>query len=88
MKTQKQCVQSVVKFEQNLHTVLVFPFFTLHKFMLAELIFPANIYLLKVNNKSTKTRCKICSRLAIKTPERQRQWPRSSVSITILVLGN
>ena len=34
--------------------------------------FPANIYLLKVNNRNTRKRCEICSKLTIKTPE-QRQ---------------
>ena len=34
--------------------------------------FPASIYLLKVNNTSTRTRCKICSKLTIKTPEQIR----------------
>ena len=34
--------------------------------------FPANIYLFKFNNKSTRKRCKIFSKLTIKTPE-QRQ---------------
>ena len=29
---------------------------------------PANIYLFKVSNRSTKTRCEICSKLTIKTP--------------------
>ena len=33
---------------------------------------PAGIYLLKVNNRNTITRCEICSKLIIKTPE-QRQ---------------
>ena len=36
-------------------------------------IFPAGIYLLKVNNRNTRTRSEICSKLAIKTQER-RQW--------------
>ena len=36
---------------------------------------PAGIYLLKVNNRNTRTRCEICPKLTIKTPE------RSSVSI-------
>ena len=31
---------------------------------------PAGIYLLKVNNRNTRTRCVICSKLTIKTPER------------------
>ena len=41
---------------------------------------PAGIYLLKVNNRNTRTRCEICSKLTIKTPER-RQWRRSGVFI-------
>ena len=40
--------------------------------------FPVGIYLLKVNNRNTGTRCEICSKLTIKTPER-RQWHRSGV---------
>ena len=34
---------------------------------------PAGIYLFKVNNGNTRTRCEICSELTIKTPER-RHW--------------
>ena len=33
---------------------------------------PVGIYLLKVNNKNTRTRCEIFSKLTIKTPERRR----------------
>ena len=29
---------------------------------------PAGIYLLKVNNRNTRTRCEICSKLTTKTP--------------------
>ena len=29
---------------------------------------PADIYLLKVKNRNTRTRCEICSKLTIKTP--------------------
>ena len=43
-------------------------------------IAPVSIYLFKVNNTNTKTRCKICSNLTIKTPER-RQWRRSGIFI-------
>ena len=32
----------------------------------------------KVNNRNTRTRCEICSKLTIKTPER-RQWRCSGV---------
>ena len=34
---------------------------------------PAGICLLKVNNKNIRTRCVICSKLTVKTPER-RHW--------------
>ena len=42
--------------------------------------FPADIYLLKVKNRNTRTRCEICSKLTMKTP-RRRQWRRSGVFI-------
>ena len=32
---------------------------------------PANIYLFKVNNRSTRKRCEICSKITVKTPERR-----------------
>ena len=31
--------------------------------------FPAGDYMLKVNNRNTRARCEICSKLTIKTPE-------------------
>ena len=31
--------------------------------------FPVGIYLLKLNNRNTRTRCEICSELTVKTPE-------------------
>ena len=34
----------------------------------------------KINNRNTRTRCEICSKLSIKTPERSH-WRRSGVSI-------
>ena len=40
--------------------------------------FPPGIYLLKVNNRNTRTRCDICLKLTIKIPER-RHWRRSGV---------
>ena len=42
--------------------------------------YPAGNYMFKVNNRNTRTRCEICSKLTIKTPER-RQWRRSGVFI-------
>ena len=35
--------------------------------------FPVGIYLLKVNNRNTRTRCETCLKLTIKIPER-RHW--------------
>ena len=40
-------------------------------FQARKLNFPANIYLFKVNNRNTRKRCEICSKLA-KTPERRQ----------------
>ena len=34
-------------------------------------MYPAKIYLIKVNNRNTRTRCEICSKLITKTPERR-----------------
>ena len=35
---------------------------------------PAGNYMFKVNNKNTRTRCEICSKLTIKTPELASFW--------------
>ena len=32
---------------------------------------PAGNYMFQVNNRNTRTRCEICSKLTIKTPERR-----------------
>ena len=42
--------------------------------------YSAGNYLFKVNNKNTRTRCEICSKLTVKTPER-RHCRRSGVFI-------
>ena len=42
---------------------------------------PANIYLLKVNNRITRKRCEICSKLTIGTPERRNMSLFFSVSV-------
>ena len=44
--------------------------------------FPTNIYLFKVNNGNTKKRCKMCSKLTIKAPER-RHWGCCGVFIDL-----
>ena len=43
---------------------------------------PIGNYMFKVKNRNTRTRCKICSKLTIKTPE-QRQWSRRDVSLLL-----
>ena len=42
--------------------------------------YPANKYMFKVNNRNTRKRCEICSKLSTKTLE-QRQLRRSGVFI-------
>ena len=42
--------------------------------------FPAGNYMFNVNDRNTRTRCEICSKLTIKTPERHH-WRRSGVLI-------
>ena len=41
-----------------------------HKFSDVSWGIPANIYLFKVNNRNTRERCEIRSKLTLKTPER------------------
>ena len=36
-------------------------------------VFRAGDYMLEVNNRTTRTRCEICSKLTIKTPERRQR---------------
>ena len=36
------------------------------------ILFPTGIYLFKINNRNSRTICKICSKLAIKTTERRQ----------------
>ena len=45
-----------------------------------EASFPAGNLMFKVNNRKTRTRCELCSKLTIKTPKR-RQCRRSGVFI-------
>ena len=39
---------------------------------------PADNYMFKVNNRNTRTKSEICSKLTIKIPE-QRQWRLSAI---------
>ena len=49
-------------------------------YALSQNKFTAYIYLFKVNNRKTRRRCEICSKLTIKIEER-RQWGRFGVFI-------
>ena len=61
--------QSLIEFQNTiLITILKQNKNTRYKYFLIYII-PAGICLLKVHNKDTKTRCEICSKLTIKTPE-------------------
>ena len=48
-------------------------------------LYPASIYLLKVNNRNTRTRCEICSKLTIKTPERRHNFELISHLVLVFV---
>ena len=39
-----------------------------------EWVYPVGIYLFKINNRNTRTRCEISSKLTTKTPERRQVW--------------
>ena len=48
--------------------VMIFILDNKHNTAISKMI-PANIYLLKVNNRNTRTRREVCSKLKIKTPD-------------------
>ena len=48
--------------------------------LIANTPLPTGSYIFKVNNRNTRIRCEICSKLTTKTPER-RQWSHSGVII-------
>ena len=50
--------------------------------------YPAGIYLLKVYNRNTKTRCEICSNLTVKTPERRQNDVIGVVLVSFLLTLN
>ena len=45
---------------------------TLHRYLTNFSTRPAGNYMFKANNKNTRTKCEICSKLTIKIPERRR----------------
>ena len=58
----------VVKLKQDLKYTL--PVFTCSKLTTGSKVHPASIYLLKINNGNTRTKCEICSKLKIEIPGR------------------
>ena len=48
-----------------------------------DLFYSFGNYMFKVNDRNTTTKCEICSRLTIETPEQRqwREWRRSGVFI-------
>ena len=63
-----------------------FPVYLLHVCrtpFFEEYLYPAGIYLFKVNNRNTRTRCKICPKLTIKTPERHHWCRLVSLLLTL-----
>ena len=55
--------------------------------ILKSAMIPAGIYIFKVKNRNTRTRCEVCSKLTLKTPER-RQWRNSGIFIANFELVN
>ena len=45
----------------------------MHEIAQLDIFTPAGIYMLKVNNRNTKTRREICSKLTRKIPERRHR---------------
>ena len=60
-----------IKLKATQKTLITFLLYISKDLVKAMKTFPADIFLLKVNDKNTRTRCKICSKLTIKTPERE-----------------
>ena len=48
--------------------------------------FPAGIYLLKVNKRNSRARCKICSKVTIKIPERLVNFEHISYLVLVFLL--
>ena len=69
-------MESTAPFKNILLVVYILSFFNFSNFYQQKSVdekknySPMGIYLLKVNNRNTRTRIEICSKLKIKTPER------------------
>ena len=66
-----QCIFSYLKNLLKIFSLQKDKFFIYPRYILFEQKHkPAGIYLLKVNNRNTRARCEICSKLTIKTQKR------------------
>ena len=61
----------LMQYLRDLFFFFIFIFIISNQIIILEMSYhyPADIYLLKVNNRNSRTRCEICSKLAIKIPE-------------------
>ena len=86
IKTSKNQIVLLFCFENWNHFFYVLPFAVtrcitrFHSENVSVASSSVGIYLFKVSNRNTRTRCEIGSKLTIKTPER-RQWRHSGVFI-------
>ena len=64
----------------------LFPLFQVCKFITKTFstVTQAGKYMFKVNNRNTRTKCEICSKLTIKTPER-RHWQSAKSTWSICI---
>ena len=91
--TLKQIVYILITFQSffNVRPNLSYIFITIQVFQEHLLVviseahlepsrtFPIGIYMFKVNNRNTRIRCEICSKLTIKTPETTPLTPLASL---------
>ena len=66
---------STYKIRQPSKLVILWDHATNQKSFISSNTIPVDIYLVKVNNRNTRTSCEICSKLTIKITER-RHWRR------------
>ena len=67
----KLCFFSINKCSKLVFLITPFQICTILEFYLYPLLYPVGNYMIKVNNRNTRTRGEICSKLTIKIPERR-----------------
>ena len=56
----------IVHWNSNILFIYTFRYLLMNKFMMWSIVYTANVYLFKINNKNTRERCEISSKLKIK----------------------